>query len=187
MGLIAKTSHTVAALTASVLVLMPVPATGDRVLSDPEKLEIVYQMYADGKKDFPKINDLSPQEVMDRLQTGRLVLVDTRKPAEMKISMLPGAITKKEYLVEPSRYKDFMVVAYCTISYRSGVFTRDMEKRGFTVYNMRGGILAWTLEGGSIYDPQGRKTKQIHVFGKRWNYAPQGYQPVMFSLWEQIF
>ena len=105
----------------------------------------------------------------------------------MKVSMLPGAITKKQYLAEPGRYKDITVVGYCTISYRSGVFARKMQQKGFEVVNLKGGILAWTLEGGSVHDENGREIRQIHVFGKKWNYAPSGYETVMFNLWEQLF
>ena len=186
-----KSTIRLAARTVAAIVIFcairPVGAAGETVLSDEEKLQIVYQMYTRGKKDFPQVQDLSPRDVMQLMKTGRLVLVDTRRPAEMKISMLPGAIPKNEYLIEPNRYKDLTVVTYCTVSYRSGVFARQMKEKGFTVINMKGGILAWTLEGGSIYDANGRRTKQIHVFGKRWNYAPQGYEVTMFSLWEQIF
>lgn len=176
-----------AVLSAILIGLLPAAAGGEAALSDREKRQVVYKMYTDGKKDFPAVKDLSPQQAMDLLDQGRLVFVDTRKPAEMKVSMLPGAITKEKYLMEPGRYDDRTVVVYCTISYRSGVFARKMQEKGFTVYNLKGGMLAWTLEGGSVFDPDGRKTKQLHVFGKRWNYAPDGYRTVMFSLWEQLF
>ena len=177
-----------AALLAVLLTALPAVATdSDGSLSDGEKKKIVYRMYTDAKKDFPEVKDLAPQQAMDLMNQGRLVFVDTRKPAEMEVSMLPGAITQTQYLAEPGRYKNMTVVSYCTISYRSGVFARKMQRKGFEVLNLRGGILAWTLEGGSIHDANGRKTRQIHVFGKRWNYAPAGYETVMFNLWEQLF
>ena len=176
-----------AALPAVVLCAPHAAGGAAGALSNREKKEIVYQLYSEGKKDFPEVKDLSAKQAMQRLQHDRLVFVDTRKPAEMKVSMLPAAITKKAYLREPERYRDAVVVAYCTISYRSGVFARNMADKGFTVYNLKGGILAWTLEGGSVYDPQGRKTRRIHVFAERWNYAPRGYRTETFNLWEQIF
>lgn len=187
MVLVTKSLQISVVLAGILLMSLPTAAGDDSALSDLQKKGVVYRMYADGKKDFPEVKDLSPQEVMERMNKGGLVLVDTRKPAEMQVSMLPGAITKKEFLVEPNRYKGLTVVSYCTISYRSGVFAREMAKEGIPLYNLKGGILAWTLEGGRVYDPQGRKTQRIHVFGKKWNYAPDGYQTVMFSLWEQLF
>jgi hypothetical protein len=42
---------------------------------------------------------------------------------------------------------------------------------------LRGGILAWVHDGGRIYDRNG-ETKQIHVFGRKWNLAPQPHKPV---------
>jgi sodium/bile acid cotransporter 7 len=62
-----------------------------------------------------------------------------------------------------------------------------MDEKGISVRNLEGGILAWTLEGGKVYDENGEETNRIHVYGKKWNYAPADYEAVMFSLWEQMF
>jgi sodium/bile acid cotransporter 7 len=162
-------------------------AMGDNSLSDAQKKEHVYAMYADYKKDFPAVTDISPQQAMALLKKDEIVFVDTRKPAEMKVSMLPHAITQNEFLKHPEKYAVKTVVGYCTMSYRSGVFAREMAEKGMTIRNLEGGILAWTLEGGKVYDENGEVTNRIHVYGKKWNYAPAGYKAVMFSLWEQMF
>ena len=159
----------------------------DKSLSNAQKREVVYAMYADYKKDFPAVLDISPQQAMDLLKKDDVVFIDTRKPAEMKVSMLPHAITQKEFLSHPEKYAGKTVVGYCTVSYRSGVFAREMDEKGISVRNLEGGILAWTLEGGKVYDENGKETNRIHVYGKKWNYAPAGYKAVMFSLWEQMF
>jgi rhodanese-related sulfurtransferase len=169
------------------MVLIAGSATGDNSLSDAQKKEVVYAMYAGYKKDFPAVTDISPQQAMTLLKTDEVVFVDTRKPAEMKVSMLPHAITQNEFLSHPEKYTGKTVVGYCTVSYRSGVFAREMAEKGISVRNLEGGILAWTLEGGKVYDENGKETNRIHVYGKKWNYAPAGYKPVMFSLWEQMF
>ena len=162
-------------------------AMGDNSLSDTKKKEAVYAMYADYKKDFPAVMDISPQQSMELLKKNEVVFIDTRKPAEMTVSMLPHAITEKEFLSHPEKYAGKTVVGYCTVSYRSGVFAREMDAKGISVSNLKGGILAWTLEGGKVYDKNGKETNRIHVYGKKWNYAPAGYKAVMFSLWEQMF
>ena len=162
-------------------------AMGDNSLSDAQKKEVVYTMYADYKKDFPAVMDISPQQAMDLLKKDDVVFIDTRKPAEMKVSMLPHAITQKEFLDHPEKYAGKTAVGYCTVSYRSGVFAREMDEKGISVRNLEGGILVWTLEGGKVYDENGEETNRIHVYGKKWNYAPAGYKAVMFSLWEQMF
>jgi len=173
--------------TMACLVLITVSATGDNSLSDAQKEELVYAMYADYKKDFPAVTDISPHQAMELLKKDEVVFVDTRKPAEMKVSMLPHAITQSEFLSHPEKYAGKTVVGYCTVSYRSGVFAREMAAKGISVRNLEGGILAWTLEGGKVYDENGKETNRIHVYGKKWNYVPAGYKAVMFSLWEQMF
>jgi sodium/bile acid cotransporter 7 len=45
------------------------------------------------------------------------------------------------------------------------------------VYNLRGGILAWVHDGGTVYDQNG-ETRRIHVYGRKWNLAPNSYQAV---------
>jgi len=160
---------------------------GDGVRSDAEKRKIVYQMYSGYKKDFPDVRDISPQQAMDLLQQNQVTFVDTRKPAEMAVSMLPGAVSEQELFSRSEVYRDKTVVAYCTISYRSGKFAAKMADQGITVINMRGGILAWTLEGGKVYDQSGKEVKRIHVYGDTWDYAPAGYETVKFNLFEQLF
>ncbi|MFZ0242828.1 MAG: rhodanese-like domain-containing protein [Desulfobacterales bacterium] len=168
-------------------VLFTGSALGDGSLSDTQKKETVYAMYADYKKDFPAVTDISPQQAMALLKNDDIVFVDTRKPAEMTVSMLPHALSRNEFLDHPEKYGGKTVVGYCTISYRSGLFAREMAQKGITVRNLKGGILAWTLEGGTVYDQNGATTKRLHVYGKKWDFAPAGYETVMFGLWEQLF
>jgi sodium/bile acid cotransporter 7 len=155
-------------------------------MSEAEKKEAVYRMYAEYKKDFPAVRDVSPQQAMEWLRQERVVFVDTRKPAEMAVSMLPIAVSQQDFLSNPDQYKDKTAIGYCTISYRSGVFAREMAKKGITVVNLEGGMLAWLLEGGKVYDKSGKEVKRAHVYGDKWNLAPAGYESVKFSLWEQI-
>ena len=166
--------------------LFPQGSQGEAVLSDAQKKEIVYKMYADYKRDFPGVKDVTPAQAMEMLQKEGVVFVDTRKPEEMTVTVLPGAITKKAFMNNPDNYADKLVVVYCTISYRSGIFARDMASKGITVENLAGGILAWTLEGGKIYNAND-ETHRIHVFGKKWNYAPDGYDVVMFGPFGKLF
>jgi sodium/bile acid cotransporter 7 len=105
----------------------------------------------------------------------------------MAVSTLPGAVPQDEFLLHRGRYTDRTVVAYCTISYRSGLFARDQVDKGIDVVNLRGGILAWILEGAPVYDPQGNPTRRVHVYGDQWDYAPAGWESVKFGLWERIF
>jgi rhodanese-related sulfurtransferase len=150
-------------------------------LTDDQKFVTVHEMYLEYKKDFPGIKDISPSEAMEMMKTGKVIFVDIRKTAEMDVSMLPGAVKKDEFLKMPSKYKDNTIIAYCTIGYRSGKFAGEMHDKVISIYNLRGGILAWVLEGGKVYDEKG-ETRRVHVYGEKWNYLPKGYEPVMFGL-----
>ncbi len=161
-------------------------ALGGETLTDEQKKIIVYRMYDEYRREFPNVRDISPQEAMKEMARGKILFVDTRTPAEMAVSMLPGAITEEAFLKDPQKYKDKRIVAYCTISYRSGKFAREMAKKGTRIFNLRGGLLAWVLEGGKVYDANG-ETKRINVYGEKWDYPPKGYESVRLGFFERYF
>lgn len=165
---------------------IPLSANACASLSDEEKKEIVYGMYADYKKKFPTVVDISPQKAMSLMKTGRVVFVDTRTNPEMAVSTLPRAISREAFLHHPTAYEGQTVIAYCTISYRSGKFAEEMAVRGIRLYNLTGGLLAWVLEGGKVY-AGGVETRRIHVYGKKWDYPPAGYESVVFGLLDRLF
>lgn len=165
---------------ASAMLTLAVWSTG-LWADNGNKLKTVYDLYAGYKaKAFPMVTDITPKAAMALLNVGRVVFVDTREPAEMQVSMLPGAITRDDFLAQPTAYAGSTPIVYCTISYRSGLFARDMALKGITVLNLAGGLLAWVLEGGTVYDAAG-ETRRIHVYGDKWNYAPEDYTAVTFG------
>jgi sodium/bile acid cotransporter 7 len=146
-------------------------------LADQEKLKTIYDMYADYRMSFPEVEDVTPRVAMGLMKSEKVVFVDIREPKEQRVSMLPGAITGESFGKDSEKYKDHIVISYCTISYRSGVFARGLRNRGVIIYNLKGGLLAWVHEGGKVYDAKG-ETKRIHVYGKKWDYPPAGYEAV---------
>jgi len=161
------------------------PARGQRAMSDAAKKALVYGMYADYRREFPGVQELSPAEAIQLFQEGRAFFVDTRRPEEMAVSMLPGAVSQAEFLENPERYGDRTVIVYCTISYRSGLLAARLAGQGLTVYNLKGGLLAWVLEGGRVYDGGG-ETRRVHVYGPKWDYPPAGYTSVTFGFWDRL-
>lgn len=155
-------------------------------VTNASKKEIVYKIYEDYKKGFSSVQDITPRNAMRLMKTGNLVFVDVRRPAEISVSKLPNAITLGEFLNDPMKHENAILVAYCTIGYRSGIFAEQMEKKGIKINNLAGGILAWVLEGGKIFDTQ-RETKRIHVYDQKWSYLPKGYEMVMFNFFEKYF
>ena len=163
-----------------------VSITRNRLLSselktDSERKEIVHLMYKQYKKKIPQVKELAPSDIIVRIRNERFVFIDEREHQETSVSTLPHAITKKTYfeLLEqnPNAYKDATFVAYCTIGYRSGLFAKEMLEKNMVVYNLKGGILGWIHEGGEVFDVHG-KTNKVHVYGKKWNLLPVGYEAV---------
>lgn len=145
--------------------------------TDAGKLAKVYAMYEDLRPDFPGVEDLAPAEAMRLAAQGQAVFVDARPENERAVSMLPGAVSDA-FLADPGSFAGLTAIAYCTIGYRSGRLAERLAGQGVRVYNLRGGILAWTLEGGKVYGPDGREARRIHVYGRSWDLAPAGYEVV---------
>ena len=183
-------SKIIPALYLTVCFLLPYvfPQTSQSVeLTDREKKEVVYRMYLEYKKDFPKVKDISAAEAKEKQRLGEKVLfVDVRQPQEIAVSTLLDAISKEEFLASADKYRDYIVIGYCTISYRSGLFAAELLTQGRTIYNLKGGILGWVHEGGHIFH-NGKETKRLHVYGEKWNYAPSGFKTEMFSFWQRFF
>ena len=178
---------TMALMVISFLIgLMPKVVVCGETLTDQQKKVIVYGMYEDYRKEFPEVKEISPREAMKEIAQGQILFVDTRKPAEMVVSMLPGAITLDAFFKDREKFKDRRIVVYCTISYRSGELAREMANNGLEIFNLRGGLLAWVLEGGKVYDAKG-ETKQINVYDNKWDYPPEGYKSVRLGFFERYF
>jgi rhodanese-related sulfurtransferase len=138
------------------------------------KIESMYSAY---KREFPAVQDIDPAAAMRLFEEGTAVFIDIRAQKEQAVSMLPGAVTEKEFLKDPGQYAGRTLIGYCTISYRSGKLAEKLNLKGITLLNLRGGMLAWVHAGGRIYDRSG-ETRRIHVYGRKWNLAPQAYEAV---------
>ena len=134
-------------------------------------------IYRGYRKDFPAVQDIEPQEAMRLLQEGRALFIDAREEREQAVSMLPAAVTAEEFLKDPERYPDRVLIGYCTISYRSGKLAQQLAAQGITVINLRGGMLGWAHAGGKIHDRNG-ETLRLHVYGRKWDLAPQAYETI---------
>ncbi len=155
--------------------------------TDADKKNTITNMYINYKKKyFPNVVDITPQEAMALANQGRVVFVDIRKPMEIKVSKLKGAISQEDFLADPSKYEGKTIVGYCTISFRSGRLAKEQSRKGIAMLNLKGGILAWVHEGGKVYDRKG-ETHRLHVYSKRWDLAPEGYETVKFSWRDKLF
>ncbi len=122
--------------------------------------------------------EISVAEWLARPKERPAVLVDVREPHERRVSMLPGAITKEEFERNSFRYRSWVVVPYCTIGVRSGIYTKTLRDQGFEAQNLAGSALAWA-HAGLPFEAAGKATRRVHVFNAGWNLLPRGYEPVV--------
>jgi len=146
-------------------------------LTDAAKKREIEEMYEGYKKHFPDVKDFSAGQVLQLMDREKVVFVDIRKTKEQAVSMIIEAITEMEFRRNPSAYRNYIVIGYCTIGSRSGKLARKLKKKGISMFNMRGGILAW-LHAGGIVHKDGQPVNRVHVYGRRWNLAPSAMKSV---------
>lgn len=140
-------------------------------LSDEEKKVKVEEMYQEYAKKMPEVKEIRSETLINGIPED-VILVDVRTAQEQTVSMIPGAITKEVFLQEKEACRDKKIVAYCTVGARSAVFAEKISKDGFQAYNLAGGILAWTGEGGKVVSAAQQAEKKVHTYGKEWDLVP---------------
>lgn len=139
---------------------------------------------------FSEVKDISCTELLQLLenpaQAEKTILLDTRQPEELAVSIIPSSntLSREEFEARKQEFQDpsFLVVTYCTVGYRSAKVARHLQKQGFTnVKNLRGSILGWTQKGYALQTRGGEPTNKVHVYDKRWAWQGNGYEPVMFN------
>lgn len=100
------------------------------------------------------------------------LLLDTRPPEEYRVSHLPGArridpdATSFPMLDDVPR--DTLIVAYCSVGYRSSGIAERLQEAGFTnVYNLEGSIFRWANEGRPVYR-DGQPVRHVHPYDALW-------------------
>ncbi|VAW84576.1 hypothetical protein MNBD_GAMMA16-523 [hydrothermal vent metagenome] len=116
------------------------------------------------------------------LAKNQRVLVDVREKQEIQVSIIPGALTQAQFEQQIERYRDYTIVVYCTIGYRSGRYVNRLLKQNIKAVNLAGGVLAWA-HAGQVFNKKGRVSKQVHVYGERWNLLPVDYEAVYERSW----
>ncbi len=135
-------------------------------------------LYRKSKLDFPQVPDISAAELIEKMKTEKIILVDDREAPEQRVSMIPGAVPASDFERDIDGYANTTIVVYCTIGDRSGHYTQALQRRGIDAHNLKGGVLAWSHAGGTYVDGQGKETNRVHVYGRKWNLLAEGYTPV---------
>jgi sodium/bile acid cotransporter 7 len=152
---------------------------------DAAKRQRAFELYADYRKHFPKVEEIEPRAAIDYLKATDVVFLDVRKTEEQHVSMIPGAITKETFMDNLERYRGKRIIAYCTISYRSGKLAAKLKREGISVVNLKAGLLGWVHAGGPLVRQQ-QPVQQLHVYGRKWDLAPAGIETIYFK-WYQRF
>ncbi len=151
---------------------LSITATQNLLQSEDMKLEKIEKMFEGYSKDFPMAVNITPKEALNLNNT---VYVDVREDKEIQISILPGAISKSEFEKNKKKYQDSNIVVYCTIGYRSGIFTEEVSEEGFKAFNLKGGVLLWSHAGLDFFKND-VLTRDIHVYGSQWDLAHKDYK-----------
>jgi adenylyltransferase/sulfurtransferase len=94
---------------------------------------------------------ISPAELKTRLEAGnKPVLLDVREPWEVAIAALPGSLQIPLHEI-PQRWQELDAQAEIVVICRSGMRSQNaatfLMQQGIThVYNLAGGLLAWSRE-----------------------------------------
>jgi rhodanese-related sulfurtransferase len=146
-------------------------------VGNPKKT--VAAMAATVEKQFPQTTHLSIEEYQKNKD--EYVLVDVRSEKEVKISKIPGALTRKEFETKRKLYKDKKILTYCTIGVRSSKYVISLKQERFEAYNLKESILGWTHRGLPLIGPEGKETRKVHVYAEAWNLVAKGYK----GIWDE--
>ena len=125
------------------------------------------------QNDHPDVPSVTTAELADALVNGRhILLLDVREAAEFAVSHLPGAqrvtSTASASVVLENATPDTLVVAYCSVGYRSAAFVKELHKQGFVnAVNLEGSIFAWANAGLPVYRGE-LEVDEVHPFDDTW-------------------
>lgn len=101
--------------------------------------------------------EVTPQELKEKMVKGGIVLLDVREPDEVASCKIPKSIhiplaEVNARLKELNPEKE--IVVYCAAGVRSARVSKILDGAGFKkVKNLKGGIRKWTASGGSVEGP----------------------------------
>ena len=160
------------------------------------------------KFDVPTIT-YAEVERISHFDDTKVVLIDVRTEEENAVSVVKGALSREEFekkyptpaaLVEGTFLRNVILVPYCTIGYRSGVFSTTLMKNGWngiidtlsdsttkpnqvsvSIYNGLG-VVPWSYDQLPLVKGfhNHNATKELHVYGDLWDLAHPDYLTKQF-------
>mgnify|MGYP001822729083 CR=1 FL=1 len=98
-------------------------------------------------------SNISPEKFQKLIVSNKGLIIDVRTPEEYQTGSIPGSENidfkgEKFQADIDSLDRGTPVYLYCRSGRRSGITMTMMQEMGFTeIYNLNGGILAWSEEG----------------------------------------
>lgn len=139
-------------------------------------LQILFAQSGEFKKMLAKnIAQTVPIITVDSLKNNldSFIILDAREEQEYNVSHLNKAVFvgyEKFNLVKTIKQISTgkPIVVYCSIGYRSEKIAEKLQKKGFKVYNLYGGIFHWKDEGNPVFNTSSKRTEQVHAYDKDW-------------------
>ena len=127
------------------------------------------------RDEFPSVRHMAIADLRSLLEQkggAQPVLLDVRDAREFAVSHLQGAQRAVDLnaalAVLKDVDKDSLVVAYCSVGYRSSRLAQELGARGYSnVFNLEGSIFEWANRGHAVYrgaDP----AKGVHPYDEEW-------------------
>ena len=122
---------------------------------------------------YPGVPSVTTAELVAALADGRdVVLLDVREAAEFAVSHLSGAqrVTSAVAASEVLRSATLgtLVVAYCSVGYRSAALVKELQEQGVVnAVNLEGSIFAWANAGLPVYRGD-LEVDEVHPFDDVW-------------------
>lgn len=141
---------------------------------EPPKIHVDDPVFDQTIRDYLKFSTpvLSVNELSQRVDS--VLILDTREIEEFTTSHIPGAYHAgyKDFNIDDWKYvpRNTEVVLYCSIGYRSEKISEKFRKEGFeNIYNLYGSIFEWANKGFPLEDVNGRATRKLHTYNKKWS------------------
>ncbi len=115
---------------------------------------------------------LRPEISNSRIPRQLNLLLDARESEEFAVSHLRDAqltpSAREALALLADTPKNQLIVAYCSVGYRSAALAQELAARGFTnVYNLEGSLFEWANRGLPVYR-DGRSVEKVHPYNWWW-------------------
>lgn len=138
------------------------------IMLQHKKSELTWEtVNSELKQKFPEVQTISVDELKESLENkDKLILIDVRTPREFASSHIFGAINIEEaqQIKESKIPENEMIVAYCSVGYRSAIFLEELKKLGYhELYNLKGSIFEWANRDYPLYKDN-ELTQDVHPY-----------------------